>query len=75
VLATTKATTWELYIDGCVVFVPVWVLKLVAGHCGERRECTVGSNPTRGVVVPVRELLVAIVAVMHGGADREARAT
>lgn len=63
-LATTKATAWAFVSWPIVVAVPVWVLKLaVAG--ARPAECTVGSHPTRGVVVPMGELLNRAVAVAN----------
>lgn len=67
-IATTKATTWAIYIDGSVTFVPTWVMRLVAEKYGLLRECTYGGNPTRGRAVPLSKMLPGIVEVMHAPA-------
>jgi hypothetical protein len=73
-IATTKATTWAIYMDGAVVFLPVWVLRIVAKKDGLKRSCVYGGNPTHGLAVPLAKLLVAAVAVMHAPIDDERRA-
>jgi hypothetical protein len=71
-LAITKATTWAHCIDGAIVFMPTWVVKLIAKQHGVKRECVHGGNPTRGLVVPLAKLLPAAVAVMNDSATKRA---
>lgn len=58
-IATTKATTWVIFADPILLAMPTWVLRNLARDAkdqGHTRECIVGSHPTRGVVLPMRDL-------------------
>lgn len=56
-LATTKAASWAFVIGRTVVWMPVWVLKNIAREYPDR-ECTQGSHPTKGKVIPLDKLVL-----------------
>lgn len=60
-IATTKAASWwwVLYDMRVIVAMPVWLLKNIAREHGRKTECTQGSHPTKGVLLPVDTLLSA----------------
>lgn len=67
-IATTKATTWVIYTEPVMTVMPTWVLKKLCrkqfkekGH----HECGNGSHPTRGVVIPIRELVPMAQELWH----------
>lgn len=67
-IATTAAETWAIYVEPVMLAVPVETLKKMsrdAWRAGKRAECIVGSHPTRGVLIPLAELVPAAVR-LHG---------
>lgn len=72
---TTKATDWAwvLYRMRVVVWLPVWLLRNTAEKVGKPSQCTVGTHPTRGVLIPVDRLLSeARVASLMADDERKA---
>lgn len=60
-IATTKAADWAFVLGRTVVWMPTWALKNIAreNRSNPRRlaECTVGTHPTKGVLVAVKDLV------------------
>jgi hypothetical protein len=63
-LRTTKATAWAIVCWPVVLAVPVSILR-IAVEGAKAAECRVGSHPTRGVVVPMGELVARAVAAAN----------
>jgi hypothetical protein len=68
-IAVTKAASWAFVLGRTVVWMPTWLLKNIARDLGwpdgkrtdrpgVHAECPRGSHPTRGVLVPVDELVL-----------------
>lgn len=62
-IATTEAVAWVFVLvrDSLMLVIDTNHLKAVAREChkrGQTRPCSRGSHPTRGVVVPIRSLIV-----------------
>lgn len=67
-IATTKAETWVIFVNPVMLAVPVPTLRELsraAWRKGNRAGCVVGSHPTRGVLIPMRELMPAAVETFH----------
>lgn len=60
----SKASAWVLVAWPVVLAMPTWILKL-AIEGAKSAECTVGSHPTRGVVIELGELHRRAVAVAN----------
>lgn len=68
-IATTGSDDWAFYIKPALIVVPTSTLLNVARAYWEdprhRRDCIRGSHPTKGVTIPVSDLVPAIVECFH----------
>lgn len=72
-IATTKASSWAFVLGRTVVWMPTWALKNVARAHGRKQECAHGSHPTKGVLIPVADLLpLSIAQYVTQDPEREA---
>lgn len=63
-IAETKAQNYAIVIGRTITWMPTWMLKIIAREYGTKRECRQGSHPTKGVVIPVGELLPRAMEVL-----------
>ncbi len=59
-IATTEAEVWAFVLGSAALCIPTDKLKVLARlrwHAGGERECTRGSHPTKGVIIPIPWLL------------------
>lgn len=68
-LKITNAANWVQFVGHAFVGMPVWALRaicrdVVAERGDGARRTTEGPNPTRGIVVPVSELLPRYLRVL-----------
>jgi hypothetical protein len=63
-IATTRADYWTFVVGGLMLTVHTDTLKRItrSHYCSRRRECTRGSHPTKGVLVPLTDLVAQAVA-------------
>jgi hypothetical protein len=74
-IATTKAASWAFVLGRTVVWMPTWALKNVARgklNDGKKKECATGSHPTKGVLVPVKDLVPLSIAQYVTEPERQA---
>lgn len=74
-LSTTKANDYAIYCWPFLIVAPPWMLKQVSKRAAAlprpagKAECVVGSNPTKGVLVPLSQILVLLRDVAREAAD------
>lgn len=76
-LKTTKAHTWVFVCWPITVALPVWILRQLHADAikkGDLAECSVGSHPTKGVLIPVSSLLPRAFWVAQRPLTKEAAA-
>ena len=65
----TKSAVWaHLVVGPQVIFAPTAFVRLVAEKYGKPRECSSGSHPTRGKVLPIGQFVTLIARVARGWA-------
>jgi hypothetical protein len=63
-----KATLWVIVAWPIAIALPTWVVRNLHDQAfarGDTAECQVGSHPTKGALIPVRELLLRAIAFVQ----------